>query len=109
MFQDKFILSIIPVLNYYIYLTYTLMTNKKTGIIDYIFSYVGIPLTIIISLFIYLITLFFDKNSEIPNYILFTYILISIIIIIYKIKYKSTFIIPKNIIYNIENKKNNLF
>jgi len=109
MFQDKLILSIIPVLNYYLYLTYTLMTNKKTGIIEYFISYIGIPLTVIMSLLIFLITLFFDNDSEIPKYILFTYIMISIIIIIYKINYKSTFIIPKHIIYTIENKRYNLF
>ena len=83
--EYKFAIALIPVINYFIYITYSIFKYIPTGIIDLMYSYLGIPLTFILSIIIYFLTLFIDKESDASVYILGIYAIISIIILIYKI------------------------
>jgi hypothetical protein len=93
----KLLMTIIPIMYYFIYLTYSIIKDPQTGLFDYLYSFIGTPMLILISIIIYLITLFFDNKSDIPVYIISIYVIISLIIMIYRIVYY------KKIIFN--NKK----
>ena len=81
----KFAIALIPLINYFIYITYSVIKYIPTGVIDLMYSFLGIPLTLILSIIIYFLTLFIDKDSDASVYILGIYAIISIIIFIYKI------------------------
>jgi len=83
--QYKFAIALIPVINYFIYITYSIIKYIPTGVLDLMYSYIGIPLTFLLSLIIYIITLFMGKDSELSVLILIIYAILSVIVLIYKI------------------------
>ena len=83
--EHKFAIALIPVINYFIYITYSIIKYIPTGVLDLMYSYIGIPLTFIFSVLIYFMTLLMGNDSELSIVILMIYAIISIIILIYKI------------------------
>lgn len=83
--QYKFAIALIPVINYFIYVTYSIIKYIPTGVLDLMYSYIGIPLTFLLSVLIYIITLVMGKDSELSILILLIYVILSITILIYKI------------------------
>jgi len=83
--QYKFAIALIPVVIYFIYVTYSIIKYIPTGVLDYMYSFIGIPLTFLLSLLIYIIALAMGKDSELSVLILLIYAILSIIILIYKI------------------------
>jgi len=83
--EYKFAIALIPVINYFIYVTYSIIKYIPTGFLDLMYSYIGIPLTFLLSVIIYFLTLFIDKESDVSVYILGIYAILSIILLIYKI------------------------
>jgi hypothetical protein len=100
--QHNFALSLIPIVIYFLYINYSLWRNPYTGLYDYLYSYVGIPLTFFLSLIVYFITLIFNNNEAVD--ILFSYIFITLLVLIYKIIYYQEIKIGgKNVNVNFEN------
>jgi hypothetical protein len=100
--QHNFALALIPIVIYFLYINYSLWRNPYTGLYDYLYSYIGIPLTIFLSLIVYFITLIFHNNEAVD--ILFAYIILSILVLIYKIIfYQEIKIGRKNVNVNLEN------
>lgn len=83
--QYNFALSLFPIITYFLYINYSLIRNPYTGLFDYFYSFIGIPLTLFLSLIIYLISLIFNSNDATD--LLLCYVAISILVLIYKIIY----------------------